>query len=94
MACTYLCGTINLNGFAYSFCSNQSNHISLNIFGYNQLLGDFCAAPLDPNPFTDFDKIVNELRLQCRTIGIKFHVRDVSMLQCRFFFCVGLESMW
>ena len=46
----------------------------------------FCAAPLNLNPVTDFDKIVNELRLQYKRICIQFHVRDVRMQQCRFFF--------
>ncbi|KEH43686.1 hypothetical protein MTR_1g100355 [Medicago truncatula] len=34
------------------------------------------AAPLNLIPVTDFDKIVNELRLQYKRICIEFHVRD------------------
>jgi len=37
----------------------------------------FVSAPLDPNPTTDVDKLVNELRLQYRTVCCEFHVNEV-----------------
>jgi len=47
---------------------------------------DMSSAPLDPNPTTDLDKIVHELRLQYRTICCEFHVNEVVI----WLFCVFL----
>lgn len=42
-------------------------------------------APLDPNPTTDVDKIVNELRLQYRTVCCEFHVNEGAVMLPKMF---------
>jgi hypothetical protein len=45
-------------------------------------LTHFCIvcvpAPLDPNPTSEIDKIVNELRIKYRTYVVKFNVEHVG----------------
>jgi hypothetical protein len=40
----------------------------------------FVAAPLDPNPLTEIDKKINELRLKYRTFMVENDVEWVCIL--------------
>lgn len=40
---------------------------------------------MDPNPTTDVDKIVNELRLQYRTVCCEFHVNEGAVMLPKLF---------
>jgi hypothetical protein len=42
----------------------------------------FVSVPLDPNPRTEIDRIVNELRIKYRTYVVEFNVEYVGF---RFF---------
>jgi len=55
------------------------------------------SAPLDPNLTTDLDKIVNELRLQYKTICCEFHVNEIYIFAVLFFFLsdiITLQICW
>jgi len=77
-ACTALIEGYNMNSVFFSLCLQLFFVFSL-LHSFNNLIFFFlCTAPLDPNPTSEMDKIINDLRLQYRTYCVDFHAHEVS----------------